>query len=163
MSNDKQTTTASEGSVLKDKDGKTVKTIPVSPYGEPEFSRPENAIVNDRRGGKSTLAVNVLLPVKSIGAILPCAVWAGLTTEGLVKFDPGLPKGVKMADDYRDIFRAHINTALLKWSGRERAFSEAYARLTAAPRPKGEKPKMSEPLTWKPSAAPQTATGTDGQ
>lgn len=142
-------------SKLVGKDGKVVAAKSAI-YGDCELSRPAQAAVYDNKGGKSTVAISVKLPILSCGMVLPVSIYARLGTDGKVKFDPALPKGVAVSDDDRQTFRAHVNTQILAWSGRERAMREAYDRLTAAPKAKSD---VTE-LEWSPEGADKPAPAT---
>ncbi len=124
-------------------DGKPVKAmIEAFPaFGDVELLRPESAGVYDNRGGKSTTAATftVVINTPSGPFVTKGAVYGRLKDDGSVKFNAALPKGITAKDDAKDAFDAHINNAIMVWTGRNRAWSEAYERLTAAPKAKGSK------------------------
>lgn len=129
-------------------DGVVIKSTPPAMFSDVELRRPETASVYENRGGKSTVAINAVFTVLSCGFSIAATVYARLGQDGNVRFDAALPKGVAAKDEHRDAFRGHINAAIGSWSGRQRAFTEAYERLTNA-KPAG-KSAASASIVWKP-------------
>lgn len=145
-------------SKLVDQSGNVVAEIKASPYGDCEISRPDNADVYpaQRGGGKSTQALRISLPVLSCGLTLPINVYMRMDGEGKIKIDPSLPKGIRVTDDQRDVFKQHVNRAINKWSGTQRAFTEAHARLLAGPKAKTAKADKADDteIAWVPPVVP---------
>lgn len=133
--------------------GEVLKTLAI-PFGVVELSRPDSAGVYEQRGGgKSTKAIAAKLPMNLVGGLvvmLDCTIYGRLDSNGKVKFNPSAPKGVVLSDAGKDAFKIHLNEAVLAWSGRERAFADAYKRLTTA---KADKTDKAADLEWAPTAA----------
>lgn len=132
------------------------KHEPAKLYGDCELSRPESAGVYDNRGGKSTTAINVKVPILAVGLTITATVYGRLDSKSnRVRFDAALPKGITAGtDDAKDRFKAHVNGAIMTWAGRERAFSEAYKRLTEVKAARATAETVgSGPIDWQPEPA----------
>lgn len=135
-------------------DGQVIKSLLVS-FGDVELSRPDTAYVNEQRGGgKSTGAIIARVPVNIVGGfvlMLSSTIYGRLGTDGKLKFNPAIPKGLAfVGDDAKDAFKAHVNESVLAWSGKDRAFREAFNRLTAVKAVKGTKAAKAEDIEWTP-------------
>lgn len=109
-------------------------TRPEPKFGPVALSCPATAsIFEQKRGGKSTVAVNASVPLPQVGLIVDCAIWARLTVSAdgqRIDFDAALPSRMKAIDESaKQAFIDHVELAASKWAGYESAASAAEARL----------------------------------
>lgn len=151
-------------SKLVGKDGAVVaQKGQIGPFGVVELAKSGTDAVYDDRNGKSTIAATFTLPLILVGGAsveLTGRVYGRLQKDGTVGFEASAPKGITMSAEMRDSIKAHVQDAAIEWPGRKLAWSAAYDRLTAQPKPKGSKSaQRAEAMTFKPEATDTPETG----
>lgn len=135
--------------------GKLTAAI-VSPYGDMEFSTPDDPQIYPAKfgGGKSTTAASVTVPIMLLGWKVTARIYARLEekTDGTtVTFDPAVPKGIGKLDGPEGIqrFKSAVLLAAERWPGWAKAESSAIELLTgtAPEKPKAQQVKLVKRVT----------------
>jgi hypothetical protein len=121
---------------------------PKGPYGPVEFAKPKRVAATTKYGRTYCPAIVVKVPLRSIpGLSIETIVLASRkeTAEGMsVEYSTLFPRSLNaegdMADEIRDTFIAHVNTAAEGWAGYDAAIDAAWAALT------GEKVAVKVPV-----------------
>lgn len=121
------------GKVMPDTSDKVESKGSKSLYGAPEFSASDNGSVSERYGKRSTAAVDITVPIASLGLKISTTLWCNLDRRSdgdRVIPSVRLPKNVKAIDtDAKDRFIEHIEDAIMAWPGYEPALMAAEKRL----------------------------------
>lgn len=130
-------------------------------YGAVECASADGT-VTERFGRKSCAAIQVQVPVPSLGLKIDATIWGRLITDATgttVSFEAGMPKGIRATDEHgKDRLLAHIEVGAQTWPGYEKTTDAVIRKLTgqtAAAGTVGARPKLVKRvmLTQTPPAA----------
>lgn len=117
-------------------------------YGPVECSSADGT-VTERFGRKSCAAIQVMIPVPSLGLKIAATIWGRLINDATgttVTFEGGMPRDLKPMDENgKDRLLAHIETGAQSWPGYEKTTDAIVAKLTgqnAKPGTVGARPKL---------------------
>lgn len=131
-------------------------------YGLVSCSVPANANVYESRGKKSTVCIQVAVPILAAGLTVDAAVWARLQQKNgddEITFEAAIPRGIKASDELSsESFKAHVESAVTAWNGYAAAEAAAIRRLTGQKAKSAiERPGLAPRLVKRVSAAAPAA------
>ncbi len=132
-----------------------LESLVLNPYGDINISTPDEPRVYDAKfgNGKSTVVVNVVVPVRVLGMQIKAAVYARLETkpDGTeITIEPALAAKVfaRMGEDFdgRGMFKSHVLEHCEKWAGWAKAEAAAMDRLSGVKPVKAASAKPDMPV-----------------
>jgi hypothetical protein len=147
------------------KDGNVVAAI-IPLFGDVVVTLPDgDPAVYQGRGGASTRAFNISVPVNLVAkriAHWSNGVYARMQSDGTLKIDVSVPKGIKVDSETRDDFRSHVLSAISSSPYFRKGMKDAHKVLTAPPKAAvkaGVKVIGATSLSWSPDDDDEPGSG----